>query len=176
MSMLVVTPLSALESSIARYQPSHVVTLLSPEHMIDTPQGFRREQHLRLGMHDVADAWTSDCAPCADHVRSLIDFGRSWNAQAPMLVHCWAGISRSMAAAYIVLCDRFGPGAERELAQAIRARAPHAFPNPLLVQLADDILLRDGRMVDAAETIGRGTVVAEGCCVELPIKLDELTT
>jgi predicted protein tyrosine phosphatase len=176
MSVLVVTPLSALDSSIARYRPSHVVTLLAPEHMIDTPHGFERERHLRLGMHDVADAWSSDCAPCADHVRSLVEFGRTWNGQAPMLVHCWAGISRSMAAAYIVLSDRFGAGTERDVAQTIRARAPHAFPNPLLVQLADDILGRHGDMIAAAESIGRGTIVAEGCCVELPIKLGELAT
>lgn len=93
-----------------------------------------------------------------------------------MLVHCWAGISRSMAAAYIVLSDRFGAGTERDVAQTIRARAPHAFPNPLLVQLADDILGRHGDMIAAAESIGRGTIVAEGCCVELPIKLGELAT
>jgi predicted protein tyrosine phosphatase len=176
MSMLVVTPLSALESAIARYRPSHVVTLLSPEHMIDTPHGFDRRCHLRLGMHDVADAWTSDCAPCAGHVQSLIEFGRGWDTQAPMLVHCWAGISRSMAAAYTVLCDRLGPGAERDVAQAIRARAPHAWPNPLLVRLADDLLERNGDMIAAAEAIGRGSIVAEGCCVELPIELDELGT
>lgn len=175
MSMLVVTPLSALDSSIARYRPSHVVTLLAPEHMIATPHGFERERHLRLGMHDVADVGSSDCAPCANHVQSLIEFGRSWNAQAPMLVHCWAGISRSMAAAYIVLCDRLGPGTERDVAQTIRARAPHAFPNPLLVRLADDMLERNGDMIAAAESIGRGTIVAEGHCVELPIEPHELT-
>jgi predicted protein tyrosine phosphatase len=93
-----------------------------------------------------------------------------------MLVHCWAGISRSMAAAYTVLCDRLGPGAERDVAQAIRARAPHAWPNPLLVRLADDLLERNGDMIAAAEAIGRGSIVAEGCCVELPIELDELGT
>ena len=172
MPMIVVTPLSALESSITRYEPSHVVTLLSPEHMIETPRGFPSDRHLRLGMHDVADAWTSDCAPCADHVTSLIQFGRGWTAEAPMIVHCWAGVSRSMAAAYVILCDRLGPGSERKAAQAIRSRAPHAWPNPLLVQLADAALEREGRMIAAAEAIGRGTVVAEGCCVELPLTLD----
>jgi predicted protein tyrosine phosphatase len=170
--MIVVTPLSALETSIARYQPSHVITLLSPEHMIETPDGFPPDRHLRLGMHDVADTWTSDCAPCADHVSSLIQFGRGWNAQSPMIVHCWAGVSRSMAAAYILLCDRSGPGREYDAAQAIRGRAPHAWPNPLLVELADTALKREGRMIAAAQAIGRGTIVAEGCCVELPLTLD----
>src|SRR5947207_10635709 len=158
MPMIVVTPLSALELSIARYHPSHVVTLLSPEHMIETAQGFAADRHLRLGMNDVAEEWESDCAPCAGHVRSLIDFGHSWRAEAPMIVHCWAGVSRSMAAAFTLLCDRAGPGAERDIARAMRARAPHAFPNPLLVRLADEALGREGRMIAAAESIGRGSI------------------
>jgi predicted protein tyrosine phosphatase len=172
MPMIVVTPLSALKQSIARYRPSHVVTLLSPDHMIETPQGFAAERHLRIGMNDVAEAWESDCAPCADHVRTLIDFGRGWNAEAPMIVHCWAGISRSMAGAFTLLCDRAGPGNEDAIARAMRARAPHAYPNPLLVRLADETLGREGRMVAAADSIGRGSIVAEGCCVELPLVLD----
>jgi predicted protein tyrosine phosphatase len=171
MPMILVTPLSAVEESIRRYSPSHLVTLLSPEHMIDTPEGLLAERHLRLGVNDVADAWESDCAPCAEHVGSLIAFGRGWTAEAPLLVHCWAGVSRSMAAAYVLLCDRLGPGAEHHIARTIRARAPHAWPNPLIVRLADAALGRNGAMISAVEAIGRGTIVAEGRCVELPLML-----
>jgi predicted protein tyrosine phosphatase len=172
MPMILVTPLSAVEETVRRYKPSHAVTLLAPEHMIDPLQDLLPERHLRLGMHDVADELTSESAPCADHVNVLIDFGRSWNATAPMLVHCWAGVSRSMAAAYILLSDKLGSGTEMRLAKAIRTRAPHAYPNPLLVKLADEALGRGGRMVSAVESIGRGTIVAEGRCVELPLKLN----
>lgn len=173
MPMIVVTPLSGLEQAIGRYRPSHVVTLLSPEHMIATPHGFPPERHLRLGMHDVPDAWSSDAAPCADHVRTLLEFGRGWTGDAPIIVHCWAGISRSMAAAYILLCERLGPGSEERIARTIRERAPHAYPNPLFVRLADESLGRDGRMIAAAEAMGRGTIVAEGHCVELPLVVTE---
>jgi predicted protein tyrosine phosphatase len=172
MPMILVTPLSAVEESVRRYKPSHAVTLLSPEHMIDPLEGLLPERHLRLGMHDVADEWISDGAPCPDHVRELIEFGRSWDAEAPMLVHCWAGVSRSMAAAYILLSDKLGSGTEFELARAMRERAPHAYPNALLVRLADQALGRNGRMISAVEAIGRGTIVAEGHCVELPLTLD----
>ena len=172
MPIILVTPLSAVEETVQRYRPSHAVTLLAPEHMIEPLEGLLPERHLRLGMHDVADEWTSECAPCADHVNSLIDFGRTWDATAPMLVHCWAGISRSMAAAYILLSDKLGAGSEVEIAKAMRARAPHAYPNPLLVKLADEALGRNGRMIAAVESIGRGMIVAEGRCVELPLKLD----
>lgn len=172
MPMILVTPLSAVEDTVRRYSPSHAVTLLAPEHMIEPIAGIAPERHLRLGMHDVADSGTGECPPCAEHVRHLIEFGRDWDTTAPMLVHCWAGISRSMAAAYILLSDKLGLGIEMDLAKTLRARAPHAHPNPLLVQLADDALGRGGRMVSAVESIGRGAIVAEGRCVELPLKLD----
>jgi len=174
MSMILVTPLSAVEDAIRRYRPSHMMTLLSPEHMIETPAGVEAAQHLRLGVNDVTEVEAADVPPSEQHVAQLIDFARGWPAGAPLLVHCWAGVSRSTAAAYIVLCDRLGPGAEAQIAQALRFRAPHAYPNSLMVRLADRALGRDGRMVDAINRIGRGAIVAEGKCVELPLELAEL--
>ena len=170
--MILVTPLSAVEVTIRLRQPSHLVTLLSPEHMIETPKGIAAERHLRLAVNDVAEAWAAEVPPAPYHVLQLLEFGRGWNAEAPILVHCWAGISRSMAAAFILLCDRFGPGSEQAIAQQIRVRAPHAFPNPLLVAYADAELGRRGRVVAAAQSIGRGTIVAEGCVVEFPLAFD----
>jgi predicted protein tyrosine phosphatase len=174
MPMILVTPLSGIGDAVRRYRPSHMVTLLSPEHMIETPDDVEAARHLRLGLNDVADAGLSEMPPSAQHVDTLIAFGRTWDAASPMLVHCWAGVSRSMAAAYILLCDRLSSGSEREIAQAMRRRAPHAYPNPLMVKLADRALGRDGRMVVAAEMIGRGLIVSEGECVEFPLAADEL--
>jgi predicted protein tyrosine phosphatase len=174
MPMILVTPLSGIEDAIRRYRPSHMMTLLSPEHMIETPGGIDAERHLRLGLNDVADAGLSDMPPNTRHVDELIAFGRTWDARAPILVHCWAGISRSMAAAFTLLCDRLGAGYEHDIARAMRQRAAHAYPNPLLVRLADNALRRDGRMVAAVEMIGRGRIVSEGVCVEFPLARDEL--
>jgi len=174
MSIILVTPLSEVEAAIRHYRPSHLVTLLSPEHMIETPYGVLPERHLRLGVDDVADDYLSERAPRAAHVESLIAFGRLWSAEAPILVHCWAGVSRSMAAAFVLLCDRHGPGRELEIAHALRWRAAHAYPNPLIVRLADEALGRKGHMISAAEAIGRGVIVAEGERVELPLSLDAL--
>ena len=174
--MILITPLSAIERSIQRYSPSHLVTLLSPEHMIPTPDGVAPDNHLRLAVDDVGEAWVSDCAPCAKHVDDLIQFGRKWTGESPMIVHCWAGVSRSTAAAYALLCDRFRTGTELQIAKALRNRAPHASPNPLIVSLADAALGRGGRMIEAIESIGRGEIVAEGSCVELPLSFNELAS
>jgi predicted protein tyrosine phosphatase len=169
MPLILVSSLSAVEKTIAAYRPSHLVSLLSPEYMIETPEQIIAEQHLRLAVNDVLEVWASDSPPNETHVTRLVEFGRSWNADAPMLVHCWAGISRSMAAAYTILCDRAGPGSE--IARELRIRAAHAYPNALIVALADRALGRDGRMIEAVASIGRGEIVAEGCCVEFPLTL-----
>ncbi len=171
MPMILVTPLSAVPDAIRIHTPSHIVTLLSPEHMIETPTGFAAERHLRLAVNDIADPMLGDDPPAEEHVQQLLTFARGWDADAPMLVHCWAGVSRSMAAAFAVLCDRLGPGSELALAREMRARAPHAYPNRLLVRLADNALGREGEMVRAVESIGIGTLVSEGFPVELPIAL-----
>jgi predicted protein tyrosine phosphatase len=173
MSLILVTPLSHIEAAIRRYRPTHMVTLLSPEHMIETPEGIEAARHLRLGLNDVADVLVSEDPPNEKHIEELIAFGRTWDGKTPMLVHCWAGISRSTAASFILLCDKREPGMEREIANTLRYRAPHAHPNPLMVRLADKALDRGGRMIAAIESIGRGTIVAEGQTVEIPLSLDE---
>jgi len=85
------------------------------------------------------------------------------------LIHCWAGISRSSAAAFAIACDR-NPGFERDIADELRRRSPSATPNRLMVRLADDLLRRDGRMVDAIDGIGRGAEAREGEPYALPLK------
>jgi predicted protein tyrosine phosphatase len=169
MPRILVTPLSSLEDAIESHRPSHIVTLLSPEHMIETPRGFDPERHLKLGVNDVCDPEAGENPPGRDHVDRLLVFSRDWDASRPLLIHCWAGISRSMASAYTVLCDRLGPGREIEIAMAIRKRASHANPNLLLVRHADAALNRNGRMVEALRSMGPPLQVMEGVTTALPL-------
>ena len=97
--VLIVTPLRLLPRVMADRAPSHIVTLLSPEDLIETPAGFDPERHLRLGMHDIAAPEDGLVAPDAAMVERALEFARGWDAEAPMIVHCWAGISRSTATA-----------------------------------------------------------------------------
>jgi predicted protein tyrosine phosphatase len=108
-------------------------------------------------------------APTADDVARLLAFARAWDGMRPMLVHCWAGVSRSTAAAYVVACAR-SDGSEMELARALRHASPGATPNPLIVAHADALLGRSGRMVAAIAEIGRGAEVSLGAPFELLLR------
>jgi predicted protein tyrosine phosphatase len=169
MPRLLVAPLSSLEDAIATHAPSHLVSLLSPEHMIETPAGFDASRHLKLGVNDIVDPAAGTAPPARAHIDALLEFSRGWNAGQPLLIHCWAGISRSMATAFTILCDRLGPDHEIEIAKAMRLRAPHAQPNRLLVQHADDALGRGGRMLAALNSMGPPLLVEEGVTTIFPL-------
>ncbi len=169
MSRLLVTPLSSLPDAIKAHEPSHLVSLLSPEHMIETPVGFPAAMHLKLGVNDIVDPAAGTAPPSRAHIDALLAFARAWDGKQPLLILCWAGISRSMASAYAILCDRLGPGHEIAIARAIRQRAPHAQPNRLLVSHADEALNRGGRMLLALNHMGPASVVEEGVTTVFPL-------
>jgi len=169
MPRLLVIPLSSLSDTLAAHEPSHLISLLSPEHMIQTPAGFPAHMHLRLGINDIVDPSAGTAPPARQHIDELLAFSRSWDAKKPLLIHCWAGISRSMASAFTILNDRLGPGSESQIARAMRQRAPHAQPNRLLVSHADDALGRGGRMVGALNSMGPPVLVEEGVITAFPL-------
>jgi predicted protein tyrosine phosphatase len=173
--MIVVSPLQHFDATATRHRPSHVLTLLSPGHENNADHEPPFEQHLQLYFHDIAEARDGLIAPGRGTVAAMLDFAQGWNAERPMLVHCWAGISRSSAAAYMIACAR-NPGRERDIADELRVRAPFATPNRLMVALADDVLQRSGRMIAAIEHIGRGAEAFQGSPYELPVSFWDSTT
>jgi len=164
---LIVCPLSHVETLVAARAPSHLITLLSPPETLKTPAGIDPERHLRLSVHDIDAPGADMIAPDTALVERILAFGETWDEAAPMLIHCWAGISRSTATAFTLACAR-NPGTdEGAIARAMRAASPQAFPNRRIVALADDILGRRGRMVAAVEAMGGNNFVPEGVPFEL---------
>ena len=151
---LIVCGLAEVPAIIAARAPSHMITLLDAASMIETPAGLPPAHHLRLSVNDIAQPTEGLILPSADLVHQLLAFGRAWDASAPMIVHCWAGISRSSASAFILACDRNPDTDERLIAMRMRRAAKHAYPNRKIIALADDILGRRGRMVEAVEAMG----------------------
>jgi predicted protein tyrosine phosphatase len=156
-----VCPLSAVPTVVARSNASHLLTCLQDALVVETPRPITPDRHLRLHIHDIAEPMMGCVAPGEEHVGQLIDFALEWGGRGPMVVHCWAGISRSTAAAYTALCV-INPGVPEELiAQRLRSASPTAYPNRLIIRLADDALGRKGRMMRAVEAIGRGVPAME---------------
>jgi predicted protein tyrosine phosphatase len=166
-----VAPLSLVETTAAGARVSHLVTLINGETLISTPPGIGPDRPLKLAMNDICEPQPGLVVPCEEHVADLVRFSLAWDRQAPLLIHCWAGISRSTAAAFISLCALNPDVEELEVAQALRRASPTAYPNRRLVALADEALSRRGRMMAAVEHIGRGRIAEEAEVFALPALL-----
>ena len=160
--MIHVCPLSKVEETVSRTGAERLLSLLAAGTEMVRPAAIARENHLHLVMHDIAEAQEGMTMPGEEHVRSLLDFARGWSRARPMVIHCYAGISRSTASAYIIAAALAPKRDEAELAQTLRALSPSATPNPRLIAVADALLGRDGRMVEAIRSIGRGADAFEG--------------
>lgn len=162
MPTLHVSPLSKLHETVAAVGASHLVTLINVNTVVERPASIAESRHLFLGMSDISAPVEGHVVPAEEHVERFLAFVREWDRAAPLLIHCWAGISRSTAAAYIAACALGPMRDEEEIAVELRAASPSATPNARLVAIADGLLGRDGRMSAAIEGIGRGADAFEG--------------
>ena len=168
--MIIVCPLSRIEETAASHRASRMVTLLTEGTPVTRPTSLAEADHLILTMHDITEELPDMTPPGETHVEALLDFARAWDRKAPLLIHCFAGISRSTAAAYTVAAALAPKRDEAEIAATLRRLSPSATPNIRLVSIADRLLGRQGRMVAAIERIGRGTEATE--CVPFALKID----
>ncbi|MGU3541151.1 tyrosine phosphatase family protein [Methylobacterium sp. A54F] len=162
MSTLHVCSLSRLPETVAATGASHVLTLVNVGTPMERPAAIPAECHGIVGVSDITEARDGHVLPAEEHVASILDFVRAWPRERPLVVHCYAGISRSTAAAYMAACALNPDADEGDLADALRRASPSATPNKLFVAIADRMLGRQGRMVAAIARIGRGADAFEG--------------
>lgn len=160
--------LAAAPQMARTLRPSRIVSLLSPYDTFPSFDGMGPDLHLTVPIHDIVDDIGDWRAPDVSHAESVIRFVESWDRTAPMLIHCWAGISRSTASAFITACVHNPHVDEGEIASAIRSASITAQPNKRLIAHADAVLGRGGRMVRAVESIGRGQMHEEAQTFSIP--------
>ena len=160
--MIYVCSLAQLHETVEKSGARTLVTVLNEDMAINRPATIRPENHLILGMNDINVQTKGLLLAGEEQIQSFITFVRHWDRSAPMVIHCWAGISRSTAAAYAAICALSPERDECEIAQALRSASPYATPNVRIISIADQLLHRNGRMLDAITAIGRGVDAYEG--------------
>lgn len=106
------------------------------------------------------------CTPA--HIEKVLAFGDKVHARpdAHVLIHCHAGVSRSMAAAAILMAQH-APGHEEEAFLKLLELRKHGWPNTRMVEFADVLLKRDGALL-------RGLVTYRKALLEVKPHLTEI--
>ena len=127
---------------------------------VPTPTNIDANNHLRLGFHDVENKKPGKTPPSTEDIGRLIEVALHWKDSGdPILVHCIAGVCRSPAAALILASIR-QPSHENELAKHLKKQAPYCSPNKLMIELADQALSLEGKLVSAVANMGEQDIKA----------------
>lgn len=174
MTAIVVTPLARMAEMAVKHRTREMVSLLAQGQQFHRPAVIDKARHLILGMNDITFAGTADLvAPQESHVEQIIDFARAWDQSAPVLIHCWMGISRSPAAALITVLALHPDQDDVVLANRLRQVSRYVTPNARLVEIGDHMLGRGGRLVAAIRAIGRGADTDGNVPFVLPLRPSE---
>jgi predicted protein tyrosine phosphatase len=160
--MIHVCSLAALPETVKATGASHILTVMAKVDQVQRPQSVLAANHLKVQVDDITEHMDGFLAPNESHIEQVLNFVRGWDRSAPMVIHCYAGISRSTASAFAAVCMLNPHRDEISIARQIRAASPIASPNRLMVSLADKALGRDGRMLRALDEMGPGSMTVEG--------------
>lgn len=140
---------------------THLLSLEDPGTPKATPPWFKG-CHRQIQFHDVESIREAQSlnatAPTEAHVASVLAFGEeclqaSRGTPVHLLVHCFAGASRSTAACYALAARVLGRGHAIEALQLILELRPEAFPNAMIVRHADKLLGFGGELVSALKPL-----------------------
>ena len=162
MPYLIICPVTKVEAVGSKHKPSHMLTVMSEETAVPRPPTVTPDKHKTLIFNDISAEREGLVPPGSTHVQAILDFAKHWNRKAPLLIHCYAGVSRSTASAFIIANAMADENDPVVLAQNLRLRSPTATPNAKMIALADALLDKDGTMVEAVKKIGRGAYCYEG--------------
>jgi predicted protein tyrosine phosphatase len=168
--MIHVCSLARLHATVEETGARHIVTFIRESYLVQRPTGVARDNHLLLAVDDISMPLHGYTVPATEHVEALFRFVRDWDRATPLVIHCFAGISRSTAGAFVTVCALNPRRDELEIARALRTASPTATPNARIVEIGDQLLGRGGRMRAAIEAIGRGAEALEAAPFRLEIR------
>ena len=135
---------------------THVLSILDPD-WADPPAfaAFPPHHRLALRFYDVIEPRPDRLAPASADVERLLAFGREpdLTAGSHLLIHCHAGVSRSTAAAALILAQARPDRTAREALEAVAQLRPRAWPNLRILEFGDALLGRNGEIVAAVAAI-----------------------
>jgi predicted protein tyrosine phosphatase len=116
------------------------------------PRAFNKDNWLFLDMDDVINE-DADLAPQKEQVQRLLEWVKKLPEDAHLVIHCYAGVSRSTAAALAVKVQELGVDRLKDAVNWLLENRPVACPNPVITKFADELLNAKGELHAAAEEV-----------------------
>lgn len=138
---LKITDLPTAKGLLAHGWPTKAVSLVCP----GTDLWHHGDHHHIVWANDIPVSMPGMVAPEREHVEGVLAFTADLKPDDKLLVHCFAGISRSTAMAIGILISHGVPYAEAfATVENIR---PFMHPNTRIIRFIDELMGLDGKLV-----------------------------
>lgn len=131
---------------VKRFTATHLLSLVDPNDRMPTPHRISRQNHLTVSFDDVESPELSG-APTETDLEAIVAWVDRLPESTRLVIHCTAGISRSSAIAFGLLCRVDDIGAARD---RVLETQPNASPNALVTTIMDRLFDMGGVLHDAA--------------------------
>ena len=157
---IMITPVSQVRAAVQWQGVTHVISLLVEDDrsLVKLPWGFNPANHLFLDMDDVINP-ESDLAPTRHQVLQILNWTKNLPHDSVLLVHCFAGVSRSTAAALAIKVQELGVDQIDDAIAWLISVRPQAFPNPVIIQIADELLKANGKLFEKSEALANSKIM-----------------
>src|SRR6202162_1088694 len=102
--MIHVCSLAALPGTVKAVGASHVLTVMANVDQVQRPESVLPANHLKVQMDDITEQIDGIVAPSNFRMEQVLNAERGGGRRAPLVVHCYAGISLSPASALAPAC------------------------------------------------------------------------
>ena len=133
------------EENVKEMNATHVLSLVDSNTPLPTHTCEHKVLRFIDTIHQVSDG------PTLDIVQEILNFGKTLTEKDRIVIHCEAGISRSTAAALLILVQHTGDiNASAEMIKYLRKQAS---PNMLMIYFGELILNKPDQILPKAREI-----------------------
>jgi predicted protein tyrosine phosphatase len=141
MFQLKICGVAELHEVIAAFQPTHIISTITQSEALDLPGA-----HLHINVGDITSELDGHVLPTMHHLVELLNFTKDLTDDDRLLIHCFAGMSRSTAFAVAVLIQH-GMDYDKAFDHVALLR-PILLPNRLIIKLVDQYFALRGDLID----------------------------
>lgn len=149
---IIVTSKFDVELAYFEHQTTHIISILDHDEEFYLPSYISKENWKRFNCSDTHDLGNSK-APTKKLVKEILDWAKELPEYANLLVHCYAGISRSTAVAMAIMIQKYGVRSIDHAINHISGMRRVCAPNKLITQYADELLECDGEFHSKAQSL-----------------------
>ena len=149
MKAIYVTDKLSLWKFAAEVEATHILSLLDDGDKPFLPHGFNRDNAKLVNMLDVEGRWDYG-APKFEQFVDIMNWSANLPEDAILVVHCYAGVSRSTATALGIMVQKYGLDKIDWCASKLLEIRDIASPNMLIAEYIDTILNANGKLYIAS--------------------------